>query len=226
MIVVAVPVKDLANAKQRLVGVLEPAERTELAQAMLRDVLKALTAARLDGVWVVTRDAGVTAIARQLGGEVLSEAENHGHTAAVALAQATAERRGVHAFLTVPGDVPCVSPGEIEALAEVAAERAPAAVLVPSRSGLGTNGVALTPPAAMPLTFGEPSFENHLSAARRRGLRPRVLSLPGLSLDIDSADDLRALLGEGAATESGRLLARWRIAARLAPEGSRAGGGR
>jgi 2-phospho-L-lactate guanylyltransferase len=216
MIVAAVPVKDLVNAKQRLVRVLEPEERAELARAMLRDVLKVLTAARLDRVWVVTREAGVTAIAREFGVETLSEAENRGHTAAVALAQATAAERGARAFLTVPGDVPCVSADEIEALRALVAERAPAAVLVPSRSGLGTNGVALTPPAAMPLTFGEPSFENHLAAARRRGLAPRVLSLPGLSLDIDNADDLLALLREGAHTESGRLLARWMIAARLA----------
>ncbi|OLC12077.1 MAG: 2-phospho-L-lactate guanylyltransferase [Candidatus Rokubacteria bacterium 13_1_40CM_69_27] len=219
MIVAAVPVKDLANAKQRLVLVLEPEERAELARAMLRDVLRALTGARLDHVWVVTREAGVTAIAREFGVETLSEAENRGHTAAVALAQTTAAERGARAFLTVPGDVPCVSAGEIEALGALVAERAPAVVLVPSRSGLGTNGVALTPPAAMPLTFGEPSFDNHLAAARRRGLAPRVLSLAGLGLDVDSADDLRALLREGAHTESGRLLARWPIAARLAAGG-------
>jgi 2-phospho-L-lactate guanylyltransferase len=219
MIVAAVPVKDLANAKQRLARVLTPRERAELARAMLRDVLRALAAARLDGVWVVTREAGVTAIVREFGAEVLGEADNRGHTAAVALAQARAAERGARAFLTVPGDVPCVSASEVQALAAAAAGHAPAAVLVASRSGLGTNGVALAPPAAMPLAFGEPSFEHHVAAARRRGLGPRVLALPGLSLDIDRADDLGDLLREGGATESGRLLARWQIAARLADGG-------
>ena len=68
----------------------------------------------------------------------------------------------------------------------------------------------------MPLTFGEPSFDNHLAAARERGLTPAVLVLPGLGVDIDSPEDLPLLLAEGAATDSARLLARWDVAARQA----------
>ncbi|HEV8472122.1 MAG TPA: 2-phospho-L-lactate guanylyltransferase, partial [Methylomirabilota bacterium] len=45
MIVAAVPVKDLVNAKQRLMRVLSAAERRELARTMLCDVLRALAAA-------------------------------------------------------------------------------------------------------------------------------------------------------------------------------------
>ncbi|MGH7300023.1 MAG: 2-phospho-L-lactate guanylyltransferase, partial [Candidatus Rokuibacteriota bacterium] len=41
----AVPVKDLVNAKQRLVPALAPRERRELARAMLEDVLDAAVAA-------------------------------------------------------------------------------------------------------------------------------------------------------------------------------------
>ena len=94
-ILCAVPVKDLVNAKQRLIGALGPDERRELARAMLRDVLGALRAARLDTVWVVTRYAEVAALARELGAEPLAEAENRGHTAAVAFAQAEAVRREI-----------------------------------------------------------------------------------------------------------------------------------
>lgn len=209
--VCAVPVKDLINAKRRLLGALGPDERRQLARAMLRDVLGALCAARVDAVWVVTRDVEVAALARAFGAEPLAEAENRGHTAAVALAQGLAARRGARVFLTVPGDVPCVAPAEIGELVDAAREGAPA--FAPSRSGLGTNGVALTPPETMPLRFGEPSFQNHLDAARARGFEPRVLALGGLGLDIDAPEDLAALVAEGAATESGRLLAGWRVGA-------------
>ena len=65
----------------------------------------------------------------------------------------------------------------------------------------------------MPLRFGEPSFQNHLEAARARGLEPRVLILRGLGLDIDAPEDLAALVAEGSATESGRLLASWGVGA-------------
>src|SRR5207245_1933223 len=167
MIVCAVPVKDLVNAKQRLVPALEPTERRELARAMLSDVLAALRAARLDGVWVVTRDPEVIELAGAIGAEPLAslgEAANSSHTTAVAFAQAEAARRGARVFLTVPGDVPCLTGDEIQALVAGAREGAPA--FAPSRSGFGTNGVALTPPDAMPLKFGEPSFQSHLAAAR------------------------------------------------------------
>jgi len=215
MIVAAVPVKDVVNAKQRLMRVLDGPERRELARAMLVDVLRALAAARLDRVWVVTREPEVAAIARSLGAEPLAEDENRGHTAAVATAQAEAARAGATAFMTIPGDVPCVTPAEIRALVD-ALGTPPAAVFAPSRSGAGTNGVVLSPPAAMRLRFGEPSFDNHLAAARGLRVEPRIVTLRGLGLDVDAPDDLLALLVEGAGTGSHALLTRWRLPERLA----------
>jgi len=182
-----------------------------------KDVLAALAAARLDCVWVVTREPSVVALARARGACPLAEDANRGHTAAVARAQTEATRLGARVFLTIPGDVPCVTADEIRRLAEAAAAGAPA--FVPSRSGLGTNGAALAPPDAMPLTFGEPSFDNHLAAARARGLEPSVLPLPGLGLDIDAPDDLAALLAMPGATVSARLVASWQAGGRLQPAG-------
>jgi 2-phospho-L-lactate/phosphoenolpyruvate guanylyltransferase len=217
VIVAAVPVKDLVNAKQRLVPALGAAERAALAAAMLEDVLTALAAARLDRVWVVTRERAVDVVARARGAEPLAEDANRGHTAAVARAQAEAVRLGARVFLTIPGDVPCVTAEEIHRLLDAAAPGQPA--FVPSRSGLGTNGVALAPPDAMPLTFGEPSFERHLATARARGLEPRVLALQGLGLDVDAPSDLAALLAAPGATASARLVASWRAGNRVRPAG-------
>ena len=218
VIVAAVPVKDLVNAKQRLMRVLTPPERSALARAMLCDVLRALRAVPLDRVWVVTREPEIAAIATSMGAETLAEDDNRGHTAAVAAGQAEAARAGAAVFVTIPGDVPCVTAGEVRALAAAAAD-APA-VFVPSHSGQGTNGVALAPPQVMPLRFGEPSFDNHLAAARARGLAPRTLVLPGLALDVDAPEDLRALVAAGAHTESGRLVAAWALDERLRTAGA------
>ena len=219
MIVAAVPVKDVVNAKQRLMRVLDSRERRELARAMLVDVLKALGGAALDQVWVVTREPEVAALARSLGAEPLAEPENRGHTAAVATAQAEATRQGASAFLTIPGDVPCVSAAEIRTLVQ-ALTAPPVVVLTPSRSGLGTNGVLLAPPSAMRLRFGEPSFDGHVVAARALQLDVRIVRLPGLGLDVDAPEDLSMLLAEGAATESGHLLTSWQITERLVAAGA------
>lgn len=220
MIVVAVPVKDLVNAKQRLTGALSAAERSALARTMLTDVLAALAQARADAVWVVTRDAAVSALANDFRVRVVAEDANRGHTAAAKWAQDAALAAGATTLVTVPGDVPCVRAAEVDALAD-AVRGARGVAFAPSRSGLGTNGAALTPPDVMPLRFGEPSFPDHLATARRLGLEPRTLVLPGLGLDIDDPDDLRALLGEGAGTASAALLASWSMADRLAERARR-----
>jgi 2-phospho-L-lactate/phosphoenolpyruvate guanylyltransferase len=214
----AIPVKDLVNAKQRLVPALGPPARRALARAMLEDVLAAVRRAALDHVCVVTRDTEVMALVHAQGARCLVERANRGHTEAVALAQAWAQERGAARFLTIPGDVPCVTAEEIAAV-EAALGETPGAVFVPSLSGFGTNAALLAPPGAMPLKFGEPSFANHLDAARARGLAPRVLALPGLGLDIDAPEDLALLLERGPATRSAALIRSLGAADRFAPPG-------
>lgn len=212
--IVAVPVKDLVNAKQRLTALLTPNERSLLARAMLHDVLRALGRSSLVEPWVITGDAEVEAIACTHAVRTVREEANRGHTAAVKFAQDEARRVGAEVFLTVPGDVPCLRTTEVDTLAIQARGSTASAVFAASRSGLGTNGVALCPVDAMPLTFGEPSFDNHVALARRLGLAVSVLDLPGLALDVDTPDDLRALLADGGDTESGRLVLSWRLAER------------
>lgn len=212
LVFTAVPVKDLVNAKQRLIPALEPAERHDLAAAMLEDVLDALDAAGGLAVHIVTRDPEVLALAQRRGVACLTESANRGHTEAVAFAQADAARRGAQAFLTIPGDVPCTTAEEVRALL---ATGGPGATFVPSRSGFGTNAVLLSPVDVMPLKFGEPSFTNHLDAARARGLAPRVLALAGIGLDVDAPEDLRLLLSHSASTRAGRLCLARGLATRL-----------
>ncbi len=217
-VVVAVPVKDLVNAKQRLAAFLFPPERRDLAGAMLEDVLEALAGARIGQVLVVTRDPDVEALAARHGAGTLREESNLGHTEAVAHAQRAALARGAARFLTVPGDVPCVTPAELRTLLKTPLD-APGALFVPSLSGFGTNAALLEPPDAMSLKFGEPSFDNHLVAARAAALRPLVLRLPGIGLDIDTPDDLGLLLERGPSTRSARLLVSLDVPARLARRG-------
>ena len=105
----------------------------------------------------------------------------------------------------MPGDLPCLTADEVRRVLE-ACGPAPAAVFVPSRSGLGTNAACLTPPDAVPLRFGEPSFADHLAAARARGIEPVVLSLSGAGLDIDRPEDLDLLRQAGRGTRAALVL--------------------
>ncbi|MGH7265193.1 MAG: 2-phospho-L-lactate guanylyltransferase, partial [Candidatus Rokuibacteriota bacterium] len=203
MKVAVVPAKDFGAAKQRLARALPEEARTALARAMLEDVLAALGEAGLDRILVVTPDPDAARLAARHGASVLEEREGNGHTAAVARGVAACRELGAAVMLTVPGDVPCLTADEARAILS-AVGTPPAAVFVPSRSGLGTNAACLAPPDAVPLAFGEPSFAGHLAAARARGIEPAILRLPGIGLDVDGPEDLEALLAHGPGTRAAR----------------------
>ena len=50
------------------------------------------------------------------------------------------------------------------------------------------------PPFAVPLRFGDDSYFPHLMAARRHGVEPTIVRLPGIGLDIDHPVDLLAFM--------------------------------
>jgi 2-phospho-L-lactate guanylyltransferase len=210
-----VPAKDTGEAKQRLAGARPPAFRRALALAMVEDVLEALAAvAELDGIVVVTVDPAVVGIAGRYGARVLGEDASSGHTAAVAAAAGVLAREGCAGMLTLPGDVPLVTPAEIGALL-AGHGAAPAFSIVPAHDGRGSNAVVCSPPDVVPLAFGDDSFQPHLRAAEGRGLRPRVVELAGIGLDIDRAEDLERFMRRPSRTRTWDLVAGVRATAGL-----------
>ncbi len=205
-VVAVVPVKDLGRAKGRLAPALAPAQRRELVLAMLADVLGALRAARtigaLGGYAVISRDAEVLAFAGAQGAAPLHDrAEDLNE----ALAQAAGHyaRRGAAGLLVLPADVPLVAPAEIARLTR--AVSTPGIAVAPSRDG-GTNALLVRPPLALPFLFGVGSLARHLDAARARGLPAALFRAAGLSLDVDSPDDLALLADSPGDTAAQRMV--------------------
>lgn len=213
---ILVPVKNLANAKQRLSSVLDPVERTALAEAMLEDVLQALADwVNRPPVAVVTNDPSACHLAREFGFELIEDPLEKGETEAIEFASRACARRGVSTTLVIPGDVPLLQARELEEVLVAAPPEG--AVLVPSFDERGTNAVLRRPADLFPLTFGGDSFPRHLSRVHRTGRPAVVLRLPGLALDVDTPDDLALLLAAESRTRAQRLLQEWNVAERLQP---------
>lgn len=210
-----VPVKDTADAKQRLAAAVPPRLRQGLALAMLEDVLSALAAAAgLAGRLVVTNDPAAMRLAARYGAACSAEGAGDGHTGAVMTAACRLAADGSAGILTLPGDVPLVTATEIAAL--LAAHRpAPSFTIAPSHDEMGSNAVLMSPPDAVPLRFGDNSFFPHLRAAEARGIQPTVLHLPGVALDIDNPADLAHFAALGSRTRAGLWLADNRAALAL-----------
>jgi 2-phospho-L-lactate/phosphoenolpyruvate guanylyltransferase len=201
-----VPIKATVDAKQRLGAAVTPALRPRLALAMAEDVLAALAASpALAGIIVVTVDEAAAALAARYSARVLADGAREGQTGAVTAAARRLAREGRGAMLTIPGDVPLVTPGEIAQIV-AAHERTPDFVIVPAHDERGSNAILCAPPDAVPLKFGDDSFLPHLDAARRAGLAPKILRLPGLGLDIDNPADLAAFIRIASKTRARALL--------------------
>lgn len=187
-----VPVKETEAAKQRLTPLLTLVQRRELAAAMVEDVLDVLASvAALAGIVVVTLDARAAEFAHRIGARVLTDGARDGHTGAVAAAIRLLVREGRAGMITLPGDIPRITPDEVAAV--LAAHRAaPSFTIVPAHDDRGSNAVICSPPDAAPLRFGEDSFFPHLDAARERGIEPTVVRLAGIGMDIDHPADLAA----------------------------------
>ncbi len=201
------PVKDLNNAKKRLMGVLTPEERFGLAEAMMKDTIRAVQGVkRAEKVFVVTNYKPAMRLAQEAGWEILHEEEQISESHSVDTASEICEQRGITALLRVPLDVPLVQASDIDDLLAVECEE-PALVIVPSRDGLGTNAILRMPPVLFPSHFGIGSFAKHVGEAERIGARVIFRRSPRLEMDVDDEADLRALLQHDLrATETGRWL--------------------
>jgi 2-phospho-L-lactate guanylyltransferase len=202
-----VPVKELDRAKMRLAPLLPPALRRALMLAMIEDVLAALAATPgLAGIAVVTVEPAAASLAARHGARVIARGARDGHTGAVSAAANLLAEEGARGILTVPGDIPLVTAAEIASLI-AAHQPAPAFTIAPSRDERGSNAVICSPPDAVPLRFGEDSFFPHLRAAETLGIRPTVLRLPGIALDVDTPEDLAAFTVLPSPTRARALLA-------------------
>ena len=206
---ILVPVKSLANAKQRLASVLDQPARTRLAQAMLFDVLETLHAwtARPE-VSIVTSDLFACELARRFEFQIIPDNANHSETDAIEMATRFCESHGADSTLVIPADIPLIAARELEQILE-AAPPAEGSVLVPAADGRGTNAAWRRPAGLFPLRFGNDSFKPHLAAARATQKPCVVVSLPGIALDIDNPSDLRQLAEAPGETRAQRLARQW-----------------
>jgi 2-phospho-L-lactate guanylyltransferase len=212
--VILVPIKDTSSAKQRLASILDQPSRTQLAQAMLHDVLTALHQwANRPSVGIVTSDPFAVGLADEYKFEVIPDPDNPGETGAIEMATRICVERCEGSTLVIPADIPLIEGWELEEILKHAP--AEGTVLVPAGDGRGTNAVFRRPSNLFPLRFGNDSFKPHHAAAKATGKPCIVLNLPGIAVDVDNPPDLRQLLSLPGETRAQRLARSWNLSDRL-----------
>src|SRR5215210_442425 len=111
------PVKRFGAAKERLAGPVDPAARAALAEAMLADVLAAVTAAEgIESVAVVTAEPRAVRLARAAGAAIVPDTREHGQSAAAVAGIEHGSAAGFERVLLLPGDTPLLVASELAAL--------------------------------------------------------------------------------------------------------------
>jgi 2-phospho-L-lactate guanylyltransferase len=189
------PVKRFELAKQRLSTRLPAAQREIVARAMVEDVLNTLVASsELAGVLVVTNEPSVAALSEALGAIVEPDRAEAGQNAAAGVGIAYAVRAGIERVLLIPGDCHALDGEELSALLAHPVGGARVVVVVPDRHGTGTNALLLSPPDVIAPAFGPDSFARHRELAGKAGALCETARPSTLLLDVDTPEDLAALL--------------------------------
>jgi 2-phospho-L-lactate/phosphoenolpyruvate guanylyltransferase len=189
-IAVLVPVKS-GGTKSRLAGVLSKQERREFSEALIGEVLGALrSAGLLKRTFIVSSDAEVLEQAQAGGAGSIREVEDDGVNAAVLLGVRNLKPSTV---IVIPSDLPLIRGADVIRLLQLKTTLDVA--MAPSMGFDGTNALAFDPRDALPLSYDDNSFWNHVASCGRKGLSVGVASEQGLMFDVDTPEDLKRLAG-------------------------------
>jgi 2-phospho-L-lactate guanylyltransferase len=187
-----VPVKRFGAAKQRLADALAPDDRARLAEAMAADVLERVAAcAAIERTIVVSGEPRIAAVAAAAGAALIADPEDAGHSEAALIGVRAAAAGGARCAALLPGDCPLLDPGELDR-ALGALEPGSVAVIA-DRHGAGTNGLLISPPDAIPPSFGPGSRDRHLRLAAEAGVAGSIADISSMGLDLDTGADLAEL---------------------------------
>jgi 2-phospho-L-lactate guanylyltransferase len=194
---VVVPAKRLAVAKTRLRPLTAGTSHDEWVLAMLADTVAAAVASPAVGAVVVVTDEPAAAdVVRALGATTVPDEPDRGLNPALAHGARSA---GTGAVAALSSDLPALRATELTA-ALAAAEQAPRC-FVADAAGTGTTlltalGADLGP------RFGRDSARAH----RESGAVPLTGEWPGLTRDVDTAEDLAAAAALGLGPRTAALV--------------------
>jgi 2-phospho-L-lactate guanylyltransferase len=187
VIVALVPLKALSEAKSRLASVLGNTERRELVECLLAGTIRALRDSDvIDRIALISPEQ---LLAQCFGVVWLPDAGGLNESLAAGVDWALAQ--SASGLLIVPADLPGITPADVRAIVSEAPNQS-GICLTPTRDG-GTGALFLRPPDTIRPQFGSDSFRRHRKTAQTQGAAIRVLSRPGLALDLDTPADLSLL---------------------------------
>jgi 2-phospho-L-lactate guanylyltransferase len=183
---ILIPLKRLADAKQRLAPAMDGGERERLMLTMVTHVSREAVASGAGPVALASCEPRAAMLASSLGIGLVTDGGlpwNEGLVHARALLEP-----GADAVLYLAADLPLLQSAEVTELVAAAPEHG---VVIGRAHDGGTNALLVRPAEAIDPSFGaQQSASVHVALAESAGLEAVVLDLPGLALDVDTPEDV------------------------------------
>lgn len=210
-------VKSFRETRPRLATVLNVGERRALAKAMFEDVVSAASGCdEIEEVVVISPDEEVLTIAQGKDLVTLKEEAVKGMDEAFARGAEYCKERGAEVMVSLPGDVPLLTPRDLSYLLG-RMDRSPKVVVVPSTIGPGTSILVSSPPDVIEPRFEEDDHTAHVVDAEKKGIPVEVCELLQAGLDVDTPKDLARLFLVERPTRTRDLLEDMELLDRLRP---------
>ena len=190
---VIVPFKNFLEAKSRMRKTVSYDTTIKIVKIMLEHVLSEIkNSKKSDKNFIVTKDKEAVKIAEKFGFDVLLEEKQSGESSSVDWASKKLYEMGARSVLRLPADLPLIESRDVDEIFERSNETN-SSILVPSRSGLGTNACLRSPPEIVPSFFGSNSMEKHIAAFEEKGADYSIVKNENIGFDVDSGEDLKEL---------------------------------
>ena len=190
---VIVPFKNFLEAKSRMRKTVSYDTTIKIVKIMLEHVLSEIkNSKKSDKNFIVTKDKEAVKLAEKFGFDVLLEEKQSGESSSVDWASKKLYEIGASSVLRLPADLPLIESRDVDEIFERSNETN-SSILVPSRSGLGTNAFLRSPPEIVPSFFGSNSMEKHIAAFEEKGADYSVVKNENIGFDVDSGEDLKEL---------------------------------
>jgi 2-phospho-L-lactate/phosphoenolpyruvate guanylyltransferase len=187
---ILIPLKQLTLAKQRLSPQVSAASRRRLMLCMLHRTILAARTAAVGPVALVTSESAASRALIPPGVGSSTTAASPGTKACNTLWR----RSSPTAVLYLSADLPLITSADILEFVDSAPD--PGVGVARARDG-GTNALLVRPATGIAPLFGhQPSAARHARRAQDSGLVARIVDINGLSLDVDTVEDLRVARSE------------------------------
>lgn len=191
---VIIPVKSLHQGKSRLSSLLTSKERFTLNHTLLMRTLHlAQQLVRKKNIFVISNCRMTLDYVRDTSTALLEE-EDKGLNGALEQASRHVRQKGMSKIFIFPCDLVATTPEDIRLLFTYANDHE--MVIATDRAEIHTNALYLNTTSEFRFQFGENSLNDHLTEAKRCGLKASVMSHTNLSFDLDTPEDYALYLSK------------------------------